>query len=183
MSKKKFITEVLKSTGTIGALSPSSSFLAKKMLEPIHFDTAKCIVEFGPGTGVFTHKLLEKMNPDAILLVFEINPAFIEELKNIKDTRLIVINDSAEKIQEYLKKHQQQSADYIISSLPFAMIPDEVVHAILTNSDTALSKEGKYIQFQYSLNAKKKLESYFSRVTLDFTLLNLPPAFIYVCEK
>lgn len=183
MSKKKFITEVLKSTGTIGALSPSSSYLAKKMLEPIHFDTAKCIVEFGPGTGVFTHKLLEKMSPDAILLAFEINPAFIEELKSIKDTRLIVINDSAEKIQEYLEKHQQQSADYIISSLPFAMIPDDVVHNILTNSDTMLSEEGKYIQFQYSLNAKKKLESYFSKVNINFTLLNLPPAFIYICEK
>lgn len=183
MSKKKFISEVLKSTGTIGALSPSSSFLAKKMLEPITFDIAKCIVEFGPGTGVFTKKLLENMTSDAILLAFEINPTFIAELQKIEDKRLIVINDSAEKIEEYLTKHNQTSADYIVSSLPFAMIPDTVVHNILTNSDSSLSNEGKYIQFQYSLNAKKKLESYFSKVDINFTLLNLPPAFIYVCEK
>lgn len=183
MSKKKFISEVLKSTGTIGALSPSSSFLAKKMLEPIQFKNAKCIVEFGPGTGVFTKKLLEKMTSDAILLAFEINPTFIEELKNIDDKRLIVINDSAEKIETYLNKYNHKSADYIVSSLPFAMIPDEVVHAILTNSDNALSENGKYIQFQYSLNAKKKLESYFSDVKINFTPLNIPPAFIYICKK
>lgn len=183
MSKKKFISEVLKSTGTIGALSPSSSFLAKKMLEPIQFDNAKCFVEFGPGTGVFTHKILEKMDSDAILLAFEINPVFIDELNKIDDKRLIIINDSAEKIEMYLEKYHQKSADYIVSSLPFAMIPDEVVHNILTNSDNMLSEEGKYIQFQYSLNAKKKLESYFSKVEINFTFLNLPPAFIYVCEK
>ena len=91
MSKKKFISEVFKSTGTIGALSPSSSFLAKKMLEPIQFNNAKCFVEYGPGTGVFTHKLLEKMDSDAILLAFEINPVFIEELHKINDKRLIII--------------------------------------------------------------------------------------------
>lgn len=183
MSKKKFISEVLKSTGTIGALSPSSSFLAKKMLEPINFTQAKCVVEFGPGTGVFTHKLLEKMEADSLLLAFEINPAFVEELEKIEDKRLIIVKDSAERIQEYLTQHHQSTADYIVSSLPFAMIPDEVVHNILTNSDQALSDKGKYIQFQYSLNARKKLQSYFSDVKINFTPFNLPPAFIYVCEK
>jgi phospholipid N-methyltransferase len=183
VSKKKFISEVLKSTGTIGALSPSSSFLAKKMLAPINFNQSKCIVEYGPGTGVFTKKLLEKMHPDAKLLAFEINPAFIEELKQINDNRLILINDSAEKIAFYLNENGYTSADYIVSSLPFAMIPNDVVHSILTNSDKALSENGKYIQFQYSLNAKKKLKEYFSDVCIKFTALNLPPAFIYVCKK
>lgn len=183
MSKKKFITEVFKSTGTIGALSPSSCFLAKKMIAPIQFGNTKCIVEFGSGTGVFTHKILEKLPANAKLLAFEINPVFIEELEAIKDSRLVIINDSAEKIEDYLTKHNFSSADYIVSSLPFAMIPDDVVHRILTNSDNVLAENGKYIQFQYSLNAKKKLEGYFNNVKINFTLLNIPPAFVYVCSK
>ena len=183
MSQKKFISEVLKSTGTIGALSPSSSFLAKKMLAPIDFSKASCIVEFGPGTGVFTHKLLERMKPDSKLLSFEINPAFLEELRKIKDHRLILISDSAEKVQDYITQQGFSSVDYIVSSLPFAMIPDSIVEKILENSAKVLSSEGKYIQFQYSLNAKKRLESNFSEVKINFTPLNLPPAFIYVCKK
>ena len=183
MSKKKFISEVFKSGGTIGALSPSSSFLAKKMLKPIHFDTANCIVEFGPGTGVFTHKLLENMNSNAILLTFEINPTFHDELMNINDSRLIVINDSAEKIDHYLLLHNQKKADYIISSLPFAMIPDVVVDNILKNSFEVLAEKGKFIQFQYSLNALSKLKLLFSKVKISFTFLNLPPAFVFVCSK
>lgn len=63
------------------------------------------------------------------------------------------------------------------------MIPDDVVHRILTNSDNALAENGKYIQFQYSLNAKKKLQSYFSEVKINFTPLNIPPAFVYICSK
>lgn len=183
MSKKKFISEVFKATGTIGALSPSSSFLAQKMTAPIAFEHANCIVEFGPGTGVFTHKLLEKMHPEAILLAFEINPVFIEELENIQDNRLVVIQDSAEKISEYLQQYQQQQADYIVSSLPFAMIPNEIVDTILQQSDAVLAPQGKFIQFQYSLNAKKRLERFFHKVAIHFTLFNLPPAFVYVCEK
>jgi len=153
------------------------------MLKPIHFNEARCIVEFGPGTGVFTHKLLEKMSPDSKLLVFEINPAFHEELMTIKDSRLIVINDSAEKIDNYLILHQQEKADYIISSLPFAMIPDEVVDVILKKSFEVLAAKGKFIQFQYSLNALSRLKAIYSKVKINFTFLNLPPAFIFICSK
>ena len=153
------------------------------MLAPIDFSKASCIVEFGPGTGVFTHKLLERMKPDSKLLSFEINPAFLEELRKIKDHRLILISDSAEKVQDYITQQGFSSVDYIVSSLPFAMIPDSIVEKILENSAKVLSSEGKYIQFQYSLNAKKRLESNFSEVKINFTPLNLPPAFIYVCKK
>lgn len=183
MSNKKFISEVFKSGGTIGAWSPSSTFLADKMLDPIHFKTAHCIIEFGPGTGVFTHKLLEKMNPTAKLIAFEINPSFYDELKTIKDDRLIVINDSAENLDFYLKQNNLAAADYIVSSLPFAVIPDEVVAVILDKSHKNLADKGKYIQFQYSLNAKSKLKAIFKKVQTKFTFLNLPPAFIFICSK
>ena len=183
MSKTKFLSEVFKSGATIGALSPSSSYLADKMLKPIQFKNASCMVEFGPGTGVFTHKLLEKMNVDAKLLVFEINPVFYSELQKINDKRLIIIHDSAEKIEHYLDINQCKKADYIISSLPFAMIPDEIVDVILKKSFESLSEKGKYIQFQYSLNALSKLKKIYRKVKIDFTFLNLPPAFVFSCSK
>jgi phospholipid N-methyltransferase len=183
LSKKTFISEVLKSRGTIGALSPSSSFLAEKMLNPINFQLANCIVEFGPGTGVFTHKILQEMKADAKLLAFEINPVFYDELQKINDKRLVLINDSAERIEHYLYQNQLEEADYIVSSLPFAMIPDEVVDNILKNSYQFLSQKGKFIQFQYSLNALSKLKAVYRKVKINFTLLNLPPAFVFICKK
>ena len=35
-------------------------------------------VEYGPGVGTFTTKILERMRPDATLIAFEINPDFIK---------------------------------------------------------------------------------------------------------
>ena len=85
----------------IGSVRPSSSFLAEKMLKHIDFNTDKIIVELGPGTGVFTEKIIAKMGVDSKLLVFELNKTFIRNLrKTIKDDRVILINDSAEKIEE-----------------------------------------------------------------------------------
>ena len=76
MTKKGSFLKTFLKDRQVGAMSPSSRFLANKMLENINFDEAKVIVELGPGTGVFTHVLLEKMRPDATLLVFELNTEF-----------------------------------------------------------------------------------------------------------
>ncbi len=185
MSKKRsFIQQFWKDRKTVGSVRPSSRFLADKMLQNIDFTNSKIIVELGPGTGVFTHKILEKMAPDAKLLVFELNQNFIRTLRRkIKDKRAILIHDSAEKIQEYLTKYDLNSADVVVSSLPLFNFPQELRESIITASHKTLKKDGKYIQFQYSTQAKKLLESTFDKVTIAFTPLNFPPAFVYTCTK
>lgn len=163
-------------------MMPSSIFLAKKMLAPIDFNKTICVVEFGPGTGIFTHKILEKLNKNSNLLVFEINDSFYEELKTIQDSRLTLIHDSAEKINFYLEKLNLK-ADYVLSSLPLAMIPDSVVQNILIESNTALKNSGKFIQFQYSTHSLQKVKTFFTKVSIQFTFLNIPPAFVYIGLK
>ena len=168
----------------VGAISPSSPFLTEKMLEDIDFDKDKTLVEIGPGTGVFTKRLLEKMNLDCRLFVFELNTSFYTELiSQIKDQRVIIINDSAEKLEYYLTKHQLQKVDVIISSLPLSNFPQRITIKLLRTFQRNLREAGKFIQFQYSLKQKKEIEHVFSNVTISFTALNIPPAFIYSCDK
>ena len=91
--KRSFIRNFWKERKMVGAMAPSSKYLAKKMLERIDFSTAKVIVELGPGTGVFTRKILQKLSPDGILLVFELNDSFMNMLKKeFKDPRVILIH-------------------------------------------------------------------------------------------
>lgn len=168
----------------VGAMSPSSKFLAHKMLKNIDFKAVKLIVELGPGNGVFTKKILEKLPTDAKLLVFELNTDFYSLLKNeILDERMILIHDSAEKITEYVKKEGYLFADYVVSSLPLANFPKKLTETILKESYSILKNNGKYVQFQYSLISKKNLENQFDTVHLSFTPLNFPPAFVYTCLK
>ena len=91
--KRSFIRNFWKERKMVGAMAPSSKYLAKKMLQKIDFSTAKVIVELGPGTGVFTRKILQKLSPDGILLVFELNDSFMNQLKKeFKDPRVILIH-------------------------------------------------------------------------------------------
>lgn len=185
MAKKAaFLKQFWQEKKMVGAMSPSSRYLAHKMLKNIDFKKAKVLVELGPGTGVFTKRILDAMNPDAKLLVFELNDNFYESLRQeINDDRMILIHDSAEYINRYLKEENLLNTDYVISSLPLANFPNKLKANILNASYDALKNNGKYIQFQYSLNSKKELEACFESVHISFTPLNFPPAFVYTCIK
>lgn len=179
MSKRVFFFEFLKDWRKIGAFAPSSRFLANKMLGSINFDTARLIVEFGPGTGSFTKALLSKLHPHAKLFVFETNKKFCQALNKLGDKRLHVINDSADHLRKYLPDHK---ADYIVSGLPLAIFEPELKHKIIKAVTHSLADEGKFVQFQYLPESYGLLKSAFGKVKLKFTLLNTPPALVYVCS-
>ena len=68
---------------TSGTIIPSSRFLVKKMLYEIDFSKADVIVELGPGNGVITKNILKKLHAKAVLICFEINDSFYNELQKI----------------------------------------------------------------------------------------------------
>lgn len=182
--KREFLKQYLKNGKQVGSVRPSSRFLAKKMLENVDFKNCTAVVELGPGDGIFTKKILNNLPANAKLFVFELNDAFYNNLKEtIKDNRLILIHDSAEKIQEYLDKQNIKKADAVISSLPLAVFSSELRNACLQNSHAALKENGLYVQFQYTLQAKKYIAKIFDETKIKFTVLNFPPAFIYTCTK
>ena len=179
-----FLKQFFNNKSEVGAVAPSSKMLGRKMYGDLNFDKANCIVEFGPGTGVFTLELLKRMKKDALLIVFETNSTFYTKLKTtINDKRLVLINDSAEKIGFYIEANGYNKANYVISSLPLTVFPKELKDNILNESIKFLDKDGEFVQFQYSLNAFKLLKEKFTDVRLKFTPINIPPAFVYKCKK
>ena|SRR3989344_4640764 len=168
----------------IGAIAPSSKFLAEKLVKAANLGTAKVIIELGAGTGIITKKILEAMPKDAILLSFEINNSLSRHIEeNIKDERLKVINNDARYIGEYIDKLGFQHVDCVISGLPLAVFSKEETRQILDVVDNYLSEKGRYVQFQYSISDMHALKKVFSKVDLDFEMRNIPPAFVYVCSK
>jgi phospholipid N-methyltransferase len=184
MEKHDFFKEFFKNKKLVGSIRPSSKSLTDKMLLPIDFSKAKIIVELGPGTGVFTREILERMAPDAQLLVFELHDQFYHNLKTtIADKRCHFIHDSAEKIGQYLEHYNVHKADVVVSSLPLANFSKDLRGSIVSAAKNSLSKNGVMTQFQYSLQSKNYLKSKFPRVKVNYTFWNFPPAFVYTCEK
>lgn len=181
-TKRNFLKEFFKDKQMVGAISPSTRFLGEKMLSTVDFEKERVLAELGPGTGVFTDLIIAKMHPEAKLLVFELNESFCNSLKNrINDPRVQVIHDSAENISNYL--NDGEHCDVVVSSLPLMVFPQELRQNVVQASYDSLRKDGKYVQFQYSLQSKKLLESVFKTVKVKFTLKNFPPAFVYTCQK
>ena len=175
-----FFKEFIKNWREVGAITPSSKFLVKKMLQSVDFRKAALIVELGSGSGTITINLLKKMRKDGKLIIFETNKDFGINLKNIKDSRLTIYNESALNLE---KRLFGQSPDYIISGIPLATLSQRDKKSLLFFSNKVLSPNGLFIQFQYSLESLKDLKDVFDIVTVDFTPLNIPPAFVFSCVK
>lgn len=177
-----FLKSVFTNYRTIGAISPSSRFLYKKMISPIDLSHDIHIVEFGAGSGTFTDALLQKITPKSSLSIFEIDPLFIKklQLKYKGDDRVVVYSLGAEESTKFFEK---ESVDYVLSSIPFGLMDTALVFRILEAAKHILKEHGKFIQFQYFLQNKKHIHHIFPQVRYKFTLLNLPPAFVYICKK
>ena len=184
MDKIDFLKESIKNLKTVGTITRSSKFLCKKMIRPVNFSQADTIVELGAGDGVITKHIVKSMKKDAKLLTFEVNESFCNIMRDeIKDDRVHIIEDSAERLEHYLGKVGAKQIDYVISAIPFVVVPDEVALDIVSTCKKFLKPGGLYIQVHYSLLEKKLYQKVFGNVDINFVPLNLPPAFVLVSEK
>ena len=180
MSKSDLLVELYTNLTTTGAVTFSSKALVNKMLSYTDLKHADLVVELGGGDGSITQGIVDRLAPSAELLVFEINPSFCAAMKKqFPQSNVKIINDSAEHLAKYI---EGRKVDYVLSSLPFSLIPKEATDQIMKQSKESLKPKGKFIQICYSYLLKKLFLRYFSTVDAKFTFKNLPPAFVMICH-
>ena len=145
------------------------------------------LIELGAGNGNVTQGILERMSLEARLLSFEINPVLAKKAKErVKDARVVIINDDAANLEQYLGEHDFERVDQIISTLPLVNLPPEKRNRIIEVSYDSLRQGGLFLQIEYikpyRIN-KKVLKERFKSVQVRSSLINLPPTWIYVCQK
>jgi phospholipid N-methyltransferase len=179
-----FLRSFLRDWRTIGSVTPSSRFLVGAMLDRVDFGRARRIVEYGPGTGVFTAEILRRLAPEGQLLALDTEAHFIEALKaRLPDRRLIAVRGSAAQVERHVAALGWAGADVIVSGIPYTAMPHEVRDAILLASARALAPGGSFNAYQYSPYIRPLLGRIFRRVETRWVPLNLPPAFFFVCRN
>lgn len=167
----------------LGSIVPSSRFLIKQLLQPIDWNQARVIVEYGPGVGVITAEILRRMRSDAVLIAIEMNPDFVTHLRaTLPDERLKVVEGSAEAVGEILERFGHGKANYIISGIPFSTIPADIRERILRNTSEALAPGGTFLVFQFSTRVLEDLQRVFRYVRRQFAPLNVLPAHLFFCQ-
>lgn len=186
-----FLKQSLSEPKSIGAITESSEELTRLIVSMASLNTAKTVVELGPGTGVFTEEILNNIHPDTFFFALETNPHFVEKTKE-RCPDALVHYDSATEIYRYLQLHGKKNADIIISSLPFASFDEELQTKILREIWASLSYNGEFLTFAYIHSIfleegkffNKQLHTHFSHIKKsEIIWKNMPPAFVYYCKK
>lgn len=181
----RFLSEYIKHPMAVGAILPSSKRLAQKMVNGIDFNNCKCIVEYGPGTGVFTEEILKSRSYETKVVLIEYNYEFYNILKRRykNEKNIYIINDSAENIYKYLVEYDISKVEYIVSGLPFASLPSDMGDNILRETKRILGRDGTFITFQYTQFKKAFIKNYFKDISINKEYLNIPPAYIFSCNN
>jgi phosphatidylethanolamine/phosphatidyl-N-methylethanolamine N-methyltransferase len=186
-----FIQEFIRHPKTTGAIAPTSSALSQEVISKIGLSDAKVIVEFGPGTGSATGKILRQKADDAIFFTIEKSPGMAQKLRNAFP-HVDLIEGSAEEVPKLLVERTHLKADCIVSGLPWASFPFELQDRLLEATVEALKPGGAFTTFAYLQGLllpsgnrfRKKLGTYFSKIERSKVIWgNLPPAFVYRCWK
>ncbi|HEX8432236.1 MAG TPA: rRNA adenine N-6-methyltransferase family protein [Longimicrobium sp.] len=178
-----FARNFFKHPKMLGSLIPSSRFLVDEMLSEVNWETARVIVEYGPGVGTFTHEILKRMGPEGTVVAIEMNDDFVRFLgEGGSDPRLHVVHGSAADVGTILQRIGKGKADYIISGIPFSTMPPQVADGIVRATRDALTPGGAFLVYQFSRDVLPYLKRTFGRIRQGFNPLNIPPARLYYCN-
>ena len=187
-SRLHFLGAFVREPFTVGAIWPSSSALARLVVNSCDVQPGGTVVELGPGTGAFTELMLKRLKRSGRLICVEINRTNAAVLRR-RFPECEIINDSAENLPRYLDRGQ---ANCIISGLAWGNMLPRLQNRILAAILRTLAPGGQFVGFAYLHAAwypttqrfRRRLRERFARVkTTPVIWRNLPPAFVYQCWR
>lgn len=161
------------------------------MVDWFDWPTIRNVVEFGPGTGVFTEAIVQRLHPEANFFAIEQNPEMVQ-LTRRRCPTATVFEDSATRLEELCERAGMDRVDAVICGLPWASFPASLQQEIIEGMLARMAPEGRFATFAYwqgvalptGRTFSKRLRRSFRDVQRSHTVWrNLPPAFVYRCVK
>lgn len=178
-----FLQGFLERPKEVGSIIPSSRFLERRIVRAARVETAKILVELGPGTGGTTRALLRAMDPAARLLAVEVNPRFVGLLRRIDDPRLVVHHGDAAEIGAALDRYGLPTPDVILSGIPFSTMAKGAGRDILRSVHDSLDAGGLFVAYQVRDRVESLGREVFGRARVQTEIWNVPPVRVYRWEK
>jgi phospholipid N-methyltransferase len=164
----------------VGSIIPSSRFTIAKMLAPVDWNQCKLFVEYGPGVGTFCRPVLDRLPRGGQLIVIDTNPLFIDYLKaTISDSRFVPVLGSAADVEDIVRAHGHDHADYVLSGLPFSTLPGGVGPAIASATHRVLRPGGAFLVYQFNSRARDFMARHFTHIDEGYEPRNVLPCKLY----
>lgn len=174
-----------------GALAPCQPEVVNFLLNLSSIEKSDTVVEFGPGTGVYTGEILKRIRPGTTFFAIEINPEFHKATKKAHPEAEVYL-DSAENVAKYLEMHGKTTCDSIISTLPWAVMDKKTQVRIINEVLKVLRPGGEFLTIAYAAGKnmpggrkfRKLLKEKFPDVYISGNVKNKYfPMFVYRCRK
>lgn len=179
-----FFRGFLKHPVMVGSVMPSSDRLISRMLAPVDWANCKVFVEYGPGVGTFCGPILDRLAPDAQLIAIDTNPDFVDYLRDgIRDSRFSAVHGSAADVGQIVADHGAESADFVLSGLPFSTLPPGVGETIAAATHRVIRPGGAFLVYQFNPRVKNFLTPHFERIDQAMEWWNVPPAQLWWAWK
>jgi phospholipid N-methyltransferase len=181
-----FFGTFLGKPASIGAVLPSTRYLARALVGRLELQPGELVVEFGPGTGPMTAVIREHLPAGVRYLGVELEPRF-HALLSERYRELTFHLGSAADVQQILAQRGLPAPQRIISGLPFASLPGAVQDAVIDGITATLAPAGDFRTFQYvhayGMRAARRFRALMGERFDNFerigpVLRNVPPAFV-----
>src|SRR4029453_4031671 len=106
------------------------------------------VLEYGPGTGVFTEFILRELKPETKFAAIELNPHFAQIFRS-RYPRVRLFQDSAVNVGAICQRAGIQAVDCIVSGLPWATFPESLQVKCLDEMMKVLKPGGCFVTFTY----------------------------------
>lgn len=159
------------------------------MVDRLDWDSLRSVVEFGPGTGVFTEKIMGKLHPDATFFAVE-RDEHLAQLTRERCPRATVHTECVSHIGRLCEAEGIGQVDAVISGLPWAVFSESLQMELLEAMKGVLKSGGQFVTFAYlqgmilpaAQRFRKLLKREFAEVNQSPVIWqNAPPAFVYRC--
>jgi phosphatidylethanolamine/phosphatidyl-N-methylethanolamine N-methyltransferase len=161
------------------------------LVDSCNWESAKYVVEFGPGTGVATEVIMNRIKPQTRFFAIERSHELAEKTK-LRCPQADIVEGCVTRVDEYCRQRNIPQVDAIISGLPWASFSSELQDSIFEAMFRVLPKGGTFATFAYLQGLLlpaggrfyKLLQKNFSEVKKSPVVwMNVPPAFVYRCTR
>ena len=188
---RSFLRGLARNPSGVGAITPSSAGLARRMLAGIDLSGGGAVLELGPGTGPITREISLRISEPSCYLGVERDGHFAQLLSE-RFPNLRFVNGSAESAADHVRDAGMTGLKAIISGLPFATLPNGVQDRILDSVEALMTPGVVFRTFQYlhalplpkARRFRRRMRERFGGGTMSRpVLLNLPPAVVLSWER